>query len=65
MRCATRATHVQNLSSSDELTSLPSRAAWDERLPQELNRARREEWQLSVAMFVVDGLDERSRRAGQ
>ena len=52
-----RATHVQNLSSSDELTSLPSRTAWDERLPQELNRARREEWQLSVAMFVVDGLD--------
>ena len=53
-----RAVHVENLASSDELTSLPSRAAWDERLPQELNRARREEWQLSVAMLVVDGLDD-------
>ena len=42
--------------SSDELTSLPSRAAWDERLPQELTRARREAWQVSVALFVIDGL---------
>ena len=44
--------------SSDELTSLPSRAAWDERLPQELTRARREAWQVSVALFVIDGLGE-------
>lgn len=52
-----RTKHVENLAATDELTSLPSRAAWDERLPQELNRARREDWQLSVAMFVVDELD--------
>ena len=41
--------------SSDELTSLPSRAAWEERLPQELKRAEREGWQVSVALFVLDG----------
>ena len=49
---------VATVASSDELTSLPSRAAWDERLPQELNRARREEWQLSVALFTLDDLGE-------
>jgi len=41
--------------SSDELTSLPSRAAWEERLPQELKRGEREGWQVSVAMFVIEG----------
>jgi len=41
--------------SSDELTSLPSRSAWDERLPQELARGEREGWQVSVALFVLDG----------
>lgn len=43
------------VASSDELTSLPSRAAWDERLPQELKRAEREGWQVSVALFVIEG----------
>ncbi len=52
-----RAARVENLSSSDELTSLPSRTAWDERLPRELTRARREEWQLSVAVFLIDGFE--------
>ena len=41
--------------SSDELTSLPSRAAWEERIPQELKRAQREGWQVSVALLVLDG----------
>jgi diguanylate cyclase (GGDEF)-like protein len=41
--------------SSDELTSLPSRAAWEERLPRELKRGEREGWQVSVALFVLDG----------
>jgi diguanylate cyclase (GGDEF)-like protein len=53
------------VSSTDELTSLPSRAAWEERLPQELSRARREAWQLSVALFVVEGLDEVRSERGQ
>jgi diguanylate cyclase (GGDEF)-like protein len=59
----TRAARVEMASSSDELTSLPSRAAWNERLPQELTRARREGWQVSVVLFVLEGLDE--VRAGQ
>jgi hypothetical protein len=45
--------------SSDELTSLPSRAAWDERLPQDSKRGEREGWQVSVALFV-----HRRRRGG-
>jgi diguanylate cyclase (GGDEF)-like protein len=53
-----RAIQVENLASSDKLTSLPSRTAWDERLPQELSRAHREKWQVSIALFVVDGLDD-------
>ena len=52
----TRGARVEGAASSDELTSLPSRVAWDERLPQELTRARREGWQFSVALFVLDGL---------
>jgi len=54
----TRAVHVEAGASSDELTALPSRSAWNERLPQELSRARREAWQVSVALFVIEGLDE-------
>jgi diguanylate cyclase (GGDEF)-like protein len=60
----TRAVRVEAASSSDELTSLPSRAAWDERLPQELKRAQREAWQVSVALLVLDGLDELRMREG-
>ena len=60
-----RTAHTEMAASSDELTSLPSRAAWDERLPQELGRARREEWQVSVALFVLDGLgDVRDSKGG-
>jgi diguanylate cyclase (GGDEF)-like protein len=54
----TRADRMDMASSSDELTSLPSRAAWNERLPQELTRARREGWQVSVALFALDDLVE-------
>ena len=46
---------VAMAASSDELTSLPSRAVWEERIPQELKRAQREGWQVSVALFVLDG----------
>jgi diguanylate cyclase (GGDEF)-like protein len=54
----TRSASVEGAASSDELTSLPSRAAWDERLPQELTRARREGWQVSVALLVLDDIGE-------
>ena len=61
-----RASRVVNVSLTDELTALPSRGTWNERLPQELGRARREAWQLSVALFVIDGLDEvRSERGAE
>jgi len=55
---STRAARLEVAASSDELTSLPSRAAWDERLPQELTRARREAWQVSVALLAIEGLDD-------
>jgi diguanylate cyclase (GGDEF)-like protein len=59
-----RSARIDGVASSDELTSLPSRSAWAERLPQELDRARREAWQVSVALFVLDGLDELRKEQG-
>ena len=44
---------VAMAASSDELTSLPSRAAWEERIPQELKRASaragRSPWRCSCS----------------
>jgi diguanylate cyclase (GGDEF)-like protein len=60
----TRSVGGDTIASSDELTSLPSRAAWEERLPQELSRARREAWQVSVVLFSIEGLDELRKEQG-
>ncbi len=51
-----RASRSIEVAGTDEVTSLPTREAWNERLPQELKRAQREAWQLSVALFTVEGL---------
>jgi diguanylate cyclase (GGDEF)-like protein len=59
-----RASKIATVSGTDELTSLPTRAAWDERLPQELRRARREAWQLSVALFTIEGLADLRKERG-
>jgi diguanylate cyclase (GGDEF)-like protein len=53
---------------TDELTGLPNRRAWQQQLPVEMARARREGSQLCIAMLDVDGLkqinDKLGHRAG-
>jgi diguanylate cyclase (GGDEF)-like protein len=39
---------------TDQLTGVPNRRAWDEALPRELARARREQGDVSVAMVDLD-----------
>jgi diguanylate cyclase (GGDEF)-like protein len=47
---------LERIARTDELTGLPNRRAWRERLPHEMARAQREGWPLCVAMLDVDGL---------
>lgn len=47
---------LEQIARTDELTGLPNRRAWQERLACEMTRARREGWPLCVAMLDVDGL---------
>ena len=42
------------LARTDALTGLPNRRAWDESLPRELERARRDERPLSIGMLDMD-----------
>jgi diguanylate cyclase (GGDEF)-like protein len=53
---------------TDDLTGLPNRRAWDEQLPRELARARREETPVCVAMLDLDRFkqfnDDRGHQAG-
>ncbi len=59
---------LERTAHTDELTGLPNRRAWQERLSVEMARARREGSQLCVAMLDVDGLkqinDKLGHRAG-
>jgi diguanylate cyclase (GGDEF)-like protein len=48
---------VHSLALSDPLTGLASRRVWDEELPREIARARRNEAPLAVALIDIDGLD--------
>ncbi len=45
---------VRHLARTDTLTSLPNRRAWDEALPRELARARRDGLPVSVGMIDLD-----------
>jgi diguanylate cyclase len=47
---------LEQIARTDDLTGLPNRRAWRERLPLEMARAEREGWPLCVALLDVDGL---------
>src|SRR5918999_1181746 len=53
---------------TDDLTGLPNRRAWEQELPRELSRAKREERPVCVAMLDIDRFkrfnDERGHQAG-
>jgi diguanylate cyclase (GGDEF)-like protein/PAS domain S-box-containing protein len=55
---------LEALATEDPLTGLPNRRAWNERLIEELVRARRSGEPLSVAMLDLDGLKERNDAQG-
>src|SRR5437588_356385 len=59
---------LEAVARTDDLTGLANRRAWDEHLPRELARARREERPLCVAMLDLDHFkeynDERGHQAG-
>jgi diguanylate cyclase (GGDEF)-like protein len=59
---------LERLARTDELTGLPNRRDWSERLPSELARAKRAMQPLCVAMLDLDNFkdfnDERGHQAG-
>jgi diguanylate cyclase (GGDEF)-like protein len=59
---------LENIARTDELTGLLNRRAWQEELPREMARAKREHRPLCVAMLDIDGLktlnDTRGHHAG-
>ena len=59
---------LETVARTDDLTGLSNRRAWDEELPRELARARRERRPLCVAMLDLDRFkhfnDERGHQAG-
>jgi diguanylate cyclase (GGDEF)-like protein len=46
---------LEQTARTDDLTGLPNRRAWQEELPREMERARREHTPLCVAMLDLDG----------
>ncbi|MGI8579888.1 MAG: diguanylate cyclase [Solirubrobacteraceae bacterium] len=61
-------TELEVMARTEELTGLPNRRAWDETLPRELARARRNGLPLCVALLDVDHFkeynDEHGHQAG-
>jgi diguanylate cyclase (GGDEF)-like protein len=59
---------LESMARTDDLTGLPNRRAWDEELPREVLRARRERAPLCVAMVDLDHFkeynDEHGHQAG-
>ena len=56
---------MDGLALSDPLTGLASRRLWDEELPREIARARRNDTSLSVAVLAIDDLDVFERVHGE
>jgi diguanylate cyclase (GGDEF)-like protein len=62
-----RATLLEQLQMSahtDDLTGLPNRRAWEEQLPRELTRARRERQSVCVVMLDLDHFKDFNDREG-
>jgi diguanylate cyclase (GGDEF)-like protein len=55
---------LQQSAHTDELTGLPNRRAWEEQLPRELARARRERQSVCVVMLDLDRFKEFNDREG-
>jgi diguanylate cyclase (GGDEF)-like protein len=55
---------LQQSARTDELTGLPNRRAWEEQLPRELARARRERQSVCVVMLDLDRFKEYNDREG-
>jgi diguanylate cyclase (GGDEF)-like protein len=59
---------LESIARTDDLTGLPNRRAWEEELPRELLRSKREGHPLCVAMIDLDHFkefnDERGHQAG-
>jgi diguanylate cyclase (GGDEF)-like protein len=59
---------LESMARTDDLTGLPNRRAWEEELPRELLRSKRENHPLCVAMLDLDHFkqfnDERGHQAG-
>ncbi|HEX4718951.1 MAG TPA: GGDEF domain-containing protein [Thermoleophilaceae bacterium] len=59
---------LESMARTDDLTGLPNRRAWEQELPRELLRAKREQRRLCVAMIDLDHFkhfnDERGHQAG-
>src|SRR4051812_36693146 len=47
-------TRLESIARTDDLTGLPNRRAWEEELPRELLRSKREQRRLCVAMIDLD-----------
>ncbi|MEK6277777.1 MAG: GGDEF domain-containing protein [Actinomycetota bacterium] len=58
------ADQLEALAHEDWLTGLPNRRAWDQRLAQDLDRAKRTGTRVSVALLDVDGLKEVNDNGG-
>jgi diguanylate cyclase (GGDEF)-like protein len=61
-------TRLESIARTDDLTGLPNRRAWDEELPRELLRSKREQRPLCVAMIDLDNFkgynDDHGHQAG-
>ena len=63
-RTRAQAAQLADLARTDELTGIPNRRAWEETLPRELSRARRERRPLCVAMLDLDRFKRYNDRRG-
>jgi len=55
---------LRKMSANDELTGLANRRAWDQRLIEEMERARRDHSELSLVMIDIDGFKKVNDRSG-
>src|SRR5262249_41860982 len=59
---------LESIARTDDLTGLPNRRAWDEEIPREIERSKRADRPLCVAMIDLDHFkvfnDERGHQAG-